>query len=171
MMGYTKSRPSGVLWIIYRALLVLTVLLVLILLGGTLYALAFHDPASGPLNGGPAPSPGPARMAPALPVPGESIFTGIGRIRANTADPEPGTVILFITFPYTPEDRAFSEELASKVGNFRDIARDYFASHSEGELRDKAEEAVKGELLQRYNAILRLGRIDALYFNDFMIIE
>jgi flagellar FliL protein len=171
MMYDTENRPSRALLFLYRALLGLTLLLVLILLGGTLYALVFHDPAAGPLNQGPAASPVPTRTVPPLSPPEEIVFTGIGRIRVSTADPSPATIILSIAFPYAPGDRAFSEELASKVGSFRDTAREYFGSLTEKELRDRDEEALKGDLRQRYNALLRLGRIEVLYFNDFMIIE
>jgi flagellar basal body-associated protein FliL len=155
--------------ILYRVLLGISLLLGLLLLGGTLYALVFHDPAAGPLNRSPA--PGPDQAAPPLPVPGEGVFTGIGRIRASTADREPGTVILFITFPYAPEDRAFSEELVSRIGDFRDTTRTYFGSLREEELRDMGEGALKEELLRRFNALLRLGHIEVLYFNDLMIID
>jgi flagellar basal body-associated protein FliL len=171
MMKYTENRPAGALWFFYRALLGLSILLILILLGGTLYALVFHDPAAGPLNQSPVSSPAPAGTVPSLPPGEESIFTGIGRIRVNTAGPGSATVILSITFPYTPGDRAFSEELASKVGSLRDTAREYFGSLTEKELRDRDEETLKGDLRQRYNALLRLGHIDTLYFNDLMIIE
>jgi flagellar basal body-associated protein FliL len=170
-MKYTENRPSRALLFLYRALLGLTLLLALILLGGTLYALVFHDPAAGPLNRRPAVSPAPARTVPSLSPPEESVFTGIGRIRVNTADPSPATIILSIAFPYTPGDRAFSEELASRVGSFRDTAREYFGSLTERELRDRDEETLKGDLRQRYNALLRLGHIEVLYFNDFMIVE
>jgi flagellar basal body-associated protein FliL len=166
-MRYTENRPPRALLFLYRLLLGLTVLLALVLLGGTLYALVFHDPAAGPLYQSPAPLPARSPHSPGE----EKVFTGIGRIRVNTADPGSATVILSVAFPYNPEDRAFSEELASKVGSFRDTAREYFGSLTENELRDRGEEALKGGLLQRYNALLRLGRIDILYFNDFMVLE
>jgi flagellar basal body-associated protein FliL len=170
-MRYREDRPPRALLFLYRTLLALSVLLALVLLGGTLYALVFHDPTAGPLIRSPAVSP--LRTVPSPPQASdeERIFTGIGRIRANTAAPDSAMVILSIAFPYTPGDRAFSEELASRVGDFRDTAREYFASFPEEELRLRAEETIKEDLRQRYNALLRLGRIEVLYFNDFMIIE
>ncbi|MDR1128818.1 MAG: flagellar basal body protein FliL, partial [Treponema sp.] len=99
------------------------------------------------------------------------IFTGIGRIRASTGAPEPATVILSIAFPYPSQDRAFSEELAARIGDFRSGAIAYFASLSTEELRQKDEAAIKTELLGRFNDLLRLGRITALYFSDYLIIE
>jgi flagellar basal body-associated protein FliL len=150
--------------------MVVVFLLIFLLLGGTLYALVIRGPAGFNREG--------SSQRP--PIPGEpggvedytgGVFTGIGRIRAVTADPLAATVILSVTFPYPPEDRAFSEELAAKIGQFRGITAEYFASFSAGELRGKEEETVKEELRQRYNSILRLGSITRLYFNDYMIIE
>jgi flagellar basal body-associated protein FliL len=100
----------------------------------------------------------------------EQIFTGIGRIRVSTADPQPGMVIIFVLFEYNSGDRPFSEELALRVGEFRNIIREYVGSFSATELQQLSEETIKAELLRRFNQILRLGRIETLYFNDFMIL-
>jgi flagellar basal body-associated protein FliL len=99
------------------------------------------------------------------------MFTGLGRLRCPTAGPKPGTVILQAAFPYDPDDRPFSEELAARVRNFRSLSTEYFAALSPEEIRRKGEEDVKAELLALYNALLRLGRIETLYFNEYMLIE
>jgi flagellar basal body-associated protein FliL len=98
-------------------------------------------------------------------------FTGIGTIRVSTADTPPGMAVLFVSFIYYPEDKAFSEELALRVKDFRQIIVDYFSSFPASELRSLDEENIKSELLLRFNSILRLGKIEALYFGDFMIIN
>jgi flagellar basal body-associated protein FliL len=109
-----------------------------------------------------------------------SIFTGIGRLRIPLAGggSVPGgsgisaaTLILTIAFPYPPDDRPFSEELASKIGEFRAIAMDYFSALPAEKLANLDEGAAKIEILSRYNAGLRLGKIQALYFSDLMIVE
>jgi flagellar basal body-associated protein FliL len=140
-------------------------LLIFILLMGTLYGLVIRRPVT--VNREAA---GADRERPAGVYSGE-IFTGIGRIRALSAGPQAAAVILSVAFPYAPEDRAFSEELAARIGQFRGITAEYFAAFSADELREKDEEVIKEELRQRYNAILRLGSISRLYFNDYMIIE
>jgi len=98
------------------------------------------------------------------------IFSGIGQIRVSTSDSQPGTVILFVSFTYYPEDKAFAEELALRVREFRDIITGYIGSLSVTVLHQTSEENIKAELLRRFNAILRLGQIENLYFVDFMII-
>jgi flagellar basal body-associated protein FliL len=120
--------------------------------------------------------PPPGKIQPPAPeggfpeAAGGETFAGIGRIRATTPAPQPAAVVVSITFPYNPKDRAFSEELASRIGDFRRIALEYLGSLPVEELQSLDEKEIKAEILRRYNALLRLGRIEILYFTDFMII-
>jgi flagellar basal body-associated protein FliL len=155
--------------ILYRVLLVIALALALVLAAGTGYAFIFRP--------GPPEASGREALSPDSP-PGLSnkavddrLFTGIGRIRALTAEPEAATVIISVIFPYASGDKVFSEELASRIGDFRLAIKDYFSSVSETELRGRDDETVKAELLRRFNSLLRLGRIEILYFDDYLIIE
>ncbi|GHV75247.1 hypothetical protein AGMMS49942_00680 [Spirochaetia bacterium] len=155
-------KTPGVL-IVYRVLLAVALLLVLVILGGTLYALVFRPKAAPPQSPQTAPSEA-------------NIFTGLGRLRCPTAGgsmagTNPGLVILQAAFPYAPGDRAFSEELVSRIRELRNISAAYFAALTVEELGRKDEAEVKAELLARYNGVLRLGRIETLYFNEYMLIE
>ena len=161
--GDRPSRlRSPILLYVYRSLIICLALLGVALIGGTIYGVFFratpprHDQIALPNNdaGGQT----------------FTTFTGIGQIRVPTADPQPGMVILFVSFVYNPDDRAFSEELALRVRNFREIIADYIGSFSATELQDQDEESIKSELLRRFNAILRLGQLETLYFSDFMIL-
>jgi flagellar basal body-associated protein FliL len=141
----------------------------LVILGGTLYALVFRPKAAPPASS-------PASLAaPEAGISDASIFTGLGRLRCPTADSKaganPGMVILQAVFPYYPGDRAFSEELVSRIRDFRETSAAYFAALTPEELGNKSDGEIKTELLARYNALLRLGRIETLYFNEYMIIE
>jgi flagellar basal body-associated protein FliL len=153
----------------YRILLILVLLLVLVILGGTVYALVLRPRA--------APSPSTTSSAASetgiadAGLSEASIFTGLGRLRCPTAGANPGMVILQTAFPYYPGDRAFSEELVSRIRELREISAAYFAALTVEELCRKSEADIKTELLTRYNGILRLGRIEILYFNEFMLIE
>ena len=109
-------------------------------------------------------------FAPVLITGSERIFGGLGRLRIPTTDNPPGIVIIFVSFEYNPDDRAFTEELALRIGEFRNVIREYIGSFSVAELQQLSEDAVRLELLRRFNAILRLGRIEVLFFNDFMIV-
>jgi flagellar basal body-associated protein FliL len=153
----------------FRVLVVLAALAALTLIGGTVYALVFR-PASGSTRDGDQEETR-LPVGPLKPAEVDSVFTGIGRIRTFTAPPEGATVILSIAFPYASADKVFSEELASRIGDFRTGTAAYFASFSTVELRQKDESAIKAELLERFNSILRLGQIGILYFNDYIIID
>jgi flagellar basal body-associated protein FliL len=152
-----QSGPFPILKHVSRFLTGILIVLGLILAAGTAYGLLVLKPKT--VTG---------TVSDAVSA---EIFTGIGRIRTALTGSEPATVILSITFPYDSGDRPFSEELASKVKDFRSIAIACLQSYSAGELQSKEESSLKAEILRRYNEILRLGRIQILYFNDFMIIN
>jgi flagellar basal body-associated protein FliL len=107
------------------------------------------------------------------------VFTGIGRLRitaeggtSSGADsPSRAVVVLSVVFPYPPGDRPFTEELAGKVPQFRRIIREYFGALSGDDLNPLDEQNAKAELLRRFNAELRLGKIELLLFNELMILE
>jgi flagellar basal body-associated protein FliL len=147
---------------VYRVLSGTAAALALILLAGTLYALLFRPGRTEPQK---------QQSGLVQPSPDRGVFTGIGRLRAATAGPHPATIILSVTFPYPPNDKPFMEELASQTVNFRNAAHEYFASLSTEELRNKDEASIKAEILRRYNSLLRLGRIETLYFNEYLVIE
>jgi hypothetical protein len=167
----TGTEVSGGIRVVYFVLLGVLILLGLSLLAGTVYALAVRNDAGlspdEPQNRGGGISPQDSLSPDAE---GQT-FMGIGQIRAATAPPGPAAVIFSVTFPYNPEDRVFAEELASRTGDFRQSASEYLGSLSAERLRALDEGAVKAELLRRYNSLLRLGRIEVLYFSDFMILE
>ena len=80
-------------------------------------------------------------------------------------------MVLTVTFPYLNTDFAFTEELAARTGDFRQITIDYFSSLPADKLINIDEEAAKYDILNKYNAVLRLGRIEALYFSHLLIID
>ena len=153
--------------IVYRVVVALILALVVVLITGSLYAV-FRSPDSGPLFriGG-----GEQRGTEPVPAGPVNVFSGIGRLRIPLAGESAATIILSISFPYPADDRPFAEELASRIGDFRSIASLYFASLSPDMVTNLDEAAAKAEILERYNALLRLGRIETLYFGDLMVVD
>ena len=144
---------------VYRGLLISLVFLGLVFIFGTIYGVFFQKRSL------------ENKQVEILGKSGEEhIFTGIGRIRIPTRDPQPGILIVSVSFVYYPEDKFFSEELALRIGDFRNIIMNYFGSFSIAELQQLSEESNKTELLRRFNATLRLGKIETLYFSDFLIV-
>jgi len=158
-MSLAEDRRSRILLFVYWGLIGFLMLLGLILIGGTIYGVFFHKTHPNKLQSAAFQKAGEGQT-----------FTGIGTIRVSTTDAQPGIVIIFVSFIYYPDDGAFSEELALRVKDFRQIIINYFSSFSVSGLRELNEDDIKSELLLRFNSILRLGQIETLYFGDFIII-
>jgi flagellar basal body-associated protein FliL len=180
-LNYRQSGYPQRFLYLSRILAGIVLVLVLCLAGGTIYALFFKRGAAeieGPSAGALTERLPPESSAPeAAPVSAaqehewREPFTSIGRIRAATAAPGSAAVILTIIFPYDARDKTFAEELSLRVPDFRAIALEYFSSFPKEELRQRNEQTIKTEMLRRFNAVLRLGRIEALYFSDYMIVD
>jgi flagellar basal body-associated protein FliL len=154
----------------YRVVVALILVLAVVLITGSLYA-AFRSPDSGPLFRLGGSDGGEKGREEAVPVREPNVFSGIGRLRIPLAGETSATIIIAISFPYPADDRAFTEELASRIGDFRSIATEYFAVLSPEKAAALNEEAAKADILKRYNALLRLGKIETLYFGDLMVVD
>jgi flagellar basal body-associated protein FliL len=185
--------PGNKLIILYRIIVAVMLLLAALLIAGSLYGL-LRSRDSAPLfriggggqGGGGAVRDGGVRGGVvrddgAVKDNVYSIFSGIGMLRIqNTgksqdgqqpAASEPAVIIISISFPYNPEDRLFTEELASNIGKFRSIAVNYFSNLPRDSLAGLDEDKAKADIIKQYNALLRLGRIETLYFGDLMVME
>jgi len=158
-MDFAGDRRSRILLFVYWGLIGFFILLGVSLIGGTIYGVFFHKK-----------SPNQKQSTVFQESREGQTFTGIGTIRVSTTDAQPGMLIIFVSFIYYPDDVAFSEELALRVKDFRQIIIDYFSPFSVSELRELNEDEIKSEILLRFNSILRLGQIATIYFGDFMII-
>jgi flagellar basal body-associated protein FliL len=157
------------LTIIYRLLLILNGSLITLLTVGTIYAFARSSGKEPLLRTGKINETETSVEIHKTQYDGIRVFSGIGRLRILLSNSS--TMILSIAFPYSAGDFAFTEELASKIGDFKSITSGFFSSLPADKLVNIDEDAVKLELLNRFNAILRLGRIEALYFDDLIILN
>ncbi|GHU21455.1 hypothetical protein FACS1894172_12110 [Spirochaetia bacterium] len=150
--------------LLYRFLSGIIIILILILAAGTVYAFFFRSTAQKPfVRSGTQPESTPDYSVP--------FFTEIGRIRAQTADSTPVSIIVTPVFPHIFSDQNFTEEVRHTIPAFRSATQEYFHSLPAFQIRNRSEESIKTDLLSRYNALLRLGRIETLYFEDFLFIE
>jgi flagellar basal body-associated protein FliL len=170
--------PGNKLIVLYRIIVAMLLLLVLLLIIGSLYAF-IRSRDSGPLF-----RIGGKKEAVTEAGSDIGVFSGIGTLRirnkgasrttasSQTAGQSNAAVIIVtISFPYKAYDRPFTEELASHIGDFRSIATNYFADLPADKLSKLDEEQVKADILKQYNGLLRLGKIETLYFGDLMIVE
>lgn len=170
-MNAGRDRRFEFLAKIYKGLLVCLVVIGIIFAAGTIYGIFFRftntmQDQANDIHAGRDGREG-------------QTFTGIGRLRVYTkdadsisgADSRAGMVVIFVSFVYYPDDKPFSEELVLRVNDFRNIIIDYIGSFEAAELGEKSENEIKADLRQRFNAILRLGKIETLFFSDFIVIE
>jgi flagellar basal body-associated protein FliL len=153
--------------LIDRALIIVTAFLVCVIAATTVWALVFRDrPETKAEAADPAPDGGGVTL--------EQNFAGIGRQRAvlrGERNQEGATVIIRAVFPYNAADSAFSEELVRNTGFFRETITGYFADMTASDPRLRDETTIKQELLDLFNARLRLGKIDRLFLSEFFIIN
>jgi flagellar basal body-associated protein FliL len=152
--------------LIDKALITIIVFLVFIIAATTVWALMFRD------------RPEEERTEVSREAAGgeaeEHTFAGIGRLRAvlkKEPDKDGATVIIRVVFPYNAADAAFTEELVRNIGWFRETMSAYFAGMTGADPRLRDEAVIKAELLDQFNTRLRLGKIDQLYFSEFLLIE
>ena len=100
-------------------------------------------------------------------------FTGISTIRATTLSSPSSTSILIITpwFSYPADDTEFYEELSRKRTLITSILTYYFSSKTKDEIIALPEETIKSALLTEINGNLSLGKLNQLYFTDFIFFE
>jgi flagellar basal body-associated protein FliL len=157
------ERPSAALIAVYRGLAVALAVAAAVIVAGTAYSIWSKRPAA---TAGKNPTGENVEA-----IAGTAYFTGIGRIRVALPGDDTSVLVVSIIFPYDRGDLAFSEELAATTRKFRETAIAYFSSIPASELKSMPEEALKNELKQRFNALLQLGNIDALYFGDYFLID
>ena len=105
----------------------------------------------------------------------EDAFADVGQIRvfAKKAEGDESTPLVVVSpwFSYPEGDRQLYEELSSKEKQIRAVVAGYFAALTMDEARHKGEAQVKEELLQLINTNLVMGKIRAVYFNEYIFID
>ena len=99
----------------------------------------------------------------------------LGTVRAVTkAEGDVSTGVSLAVAPwfaYEKTDSAFKEELAYKKQGLKSIFIQYFAGHTQKELFSIGEKQVKEDLLQLVNNSLEMGKIEAIYFDEYIFFD
>lgn len=144
-------------------LLLLAALILVLILGGTIWAFA---------TGRAKPGGDSARRDDVSATEGvEGMYRDLGTLRAPTADPAPSVVVVTPVFPYSPVDIPFREELAAKKTVLRAAITNWFHGMTRSDLSRLGEDGVKASLLELVNATLETGSVNLLYFTEYSIIE
>ncbi len=150
-----------------RILVIFAAALAAIILVGTGIALATrHKPGQGLRHSDPTPE--------SVVSSSTSAFTNIGQLRTSSALDENNQKVVIVITPwleYEGKDQAFYEELDSKIRSIRSIITGYFPRYTEKQLYSTSEQTIKAELLASINANLVLGKISAIYFNEYQFLR
>jgi flagellar basal body-associated protein FliL len=65
----------------------------------------------------------------------------------------------------------YYEELCTKTRSLKSIIVSYFSGQTKAQLQKKGESTVKAQLRNLLNKELVLGKIDALYFGEYLFFE
>ena len=101
-------------------------------------------------------------------------FTKIGQLRTSTAPDEKDRRVVVVVTPwleYAGDDEAFYEELDTKLRSIKAIVTNYFVNYTLDQLLSRGEARVKADLLSEINAALVLGKIEAIYFNEYQFLD
>lgn len=102
-------------------------------------------------------------------------FAGLGRIRASTK-PKDGSstgspVIISPWFNYPADDKVFFEELSKKSTQIKNLISSYFSKDTKEYFQKIKESKIKEDLLEIINSHLVLGKLDSLYFSEFIFLD
>jgi flagellar FliL protein len=100
-------------------------------------------------------------------------FTDMDQIRVVTKDDDGNSSVVVVTpwFSYPTGDKTLFEELSQKDRLIKSIFVNYFSSMTLNEIRAKGEQGVKNELLKKINGELVMGKIRAVYFDEYIFID
>lgn len=104
-------------------------------------------------------------------------YTELGTIRAITAPDSKkqddfGTPVIITAWITYPEgDTVFFEELARKKNVIINCISTYFLERTKLDLLSTSEEKIKADLLQIINGQLVLGKIQNVYFTDYLFLD
>ena len=100
-----------------------------------------------------------------------SVFSSIGRLRLLTSDNKDITIILKPYFFYPTSDKDFYEELVTKNQKMRFLISEYFENKSFDFIKTTKEMEIKKELLEILNESLVMGKIQDLYFDEYIFLD
>ena len=100
-----------------------------------------------------------------------SVFSDFGRLRTSTADNPQIPVVVLPFISYKTENTFLYEELCQKQRKIRTIILQFFTKKTQKELFSIGEEVIKSEILKLINEELTMGKIEALYFEEYIFLE
>ncbi len=168
------DRNENALKGLNRLLVVVLVALLVVFVGGTAVAIANNGGVLSPRYRRVDPTPKQVVNSSLRSKKSVSAYTELGQIRTVTKGEgeAPGTLLVITPwFSYPSVDTQLYEELSQKKMQEKSIVIGCISSHTKKELLEMGEQAVKDEIRDRINAALILGKIENVYFDEYLFFE
>lgn len=157
---------------------ILTVILIAIIVfiaAGTLYAFAVKKTSLGHQYRKADPSPKQVIQTSIKMNSRVNAFNELGQIRTITKSPDDehtGTLVIVSPwFSYDAGNTILLEELSQKSQQEKAIIINYFGQNTKHELLEKGEDTVKEEIKELLNDQLILGKIQNIFFKEYIFFE
>ena len=148
---------------IYNFLIYLVSFLVILIVTGTLIAFLRKDESS-IRNETPVYSPYTLRD-------GKAIYSEFKQIRTVSLDKEPATIVLNPFLEYDITNIPLREELVQKKEILKNAITSWFLQRSWYSIETQKESDIKNALLTEINNNLKMGRVSAIYFEEFNVVH
>lgn len=100
-----------------------------------------------------------------------SLFSDFGRLRTYTDDNPQIPIVILPFLSYKTENSFLYEELCQKQRKIKSIILQYFTQKTQSELFSLGEEKVKFEILAQINNELSMGKIESIFFEEYIFLE
>lgn len=164
------ERINNILYLVIFALGLIIIL-------GTIIGFLTHKAKLGKNLRTPDPSPSEIESLNRANGTNLAAYTGLGTFRITTKPQteEEGDygnlLVLSPWFSYPQEDIAYFEELSRKRVVISGIITNYFINKNKAEILDIPEDKIKADLLEEINGQLSLGKIEELYFTEYIFLD
>ncbi len=102
-------------------------------------------------------------------------YTAMGQLRINTKGAEentPGALLVVSPwFTYPSADTALFEELQQKERQEKSLITNYFSRFTKEDLLARGEATVKTDIVELINSQLVMGKVRAVYFDQYTFFE
>ena len=161
--------------VVQKVLGAILALLVLILVLGTVFALTVGKKKVGSEYRQVDPTPQQVVNMSARKGGKLSTYNSLGQLRpltkAEGAGKDGAVLVVSPWFTYPEGDTPLFEEISQKDRLIKNVITEYFAGRTKSELLAMGEKNVKAELLNLVNDQLVLGKISAIYFDQYIFLQ
>ena len=100
-----------------------------------------------------------------------TFYNDFGKIRTFTSDNSKIPVVFVPIFKYAKNNDPLFEEICQKKTKLQNIMASYFTNKTKKQLNSIGDEAIKNQILLQINEELSMGKIEELYFEEFLILD